>query len=68
MHFKNSVLRKIFGHEAGENCLMRSFIISTFYQMLLGKLNQGLCNVAHMGDTINVYIILVRKHEGNKLL
>jgi hypothetical protein len=37
--FENSVLRRIFGlkrmkwQEAGENCIMRSFITSTFQEM-----------------------------------
>jgi hypothetical protein len=33
--FENSVLRKIFGPEkAEENCIMRSFTISTLHQIL----------------------------------
>jgi hypothetical protein len=36
--FKTKVLRKVFGpkREAGKNCIMRSFIICTLHQMLLG--------------------------------
>jgi hypothetical protein len=39
---ENRVLRRIFGHrrgkwrEAGEDCIMRSFIICTLHQLLLG--------------------------------
>jgi hypothetical protein len=41
--FENRMLRRIFGprRETGEHCIMRSFIICTLHQILLGSLNQG---------------------------
>jgi hypothetical protein len=36
------------GQEAEEDYIMRSFIISTFYQLLLGLLNQGKRNGSDM--------------------
>jgi hypothetical protein len=45
--FENRVLRRIFGpksdeeRENGESCTLRSFIISTHRQILLGRSNQG---------------------------
>jgi hypothetical protein len=36
--FENRVLRRMFGpkREAGEDCIMRSFITCTLHQILLG--------------------------------
>jgi hypothetical protein len=53
--FKNRVLRRIFGTkrknwwEAGEDCVMRTFVTCT--------------HVARMGEMTNAYSILVRSPE-----
>jgi len=45
--FENKVLRRIFGlkgrkwREAGEDCIMRSFVTCTLYKILLRLSNQG---------------------------
>jgi hypothetical protein len=39
--FENGVLRRIYMYEAGEDCIMRSFITCTLHQVLLGLSNQG---------------------------
>jgi hypothetical protein len=39
--FENRVLRRIFGREAGEDCIMRSFITCRLHQILLGLSSQG---------------------------
>jgi hypothetical protein len=61
---ENRVLRRIFGpkwKEAGEDCIMRSFITCTLHQILSGY------HVARMGQ-INAYEISVGKPEGTRPL
>jgi hypothetical protein len=49
--------------EAGENCIMESFVIYTLYQLLLGRINQGgACSMN--GYMQNMYRILVIQPKG----
>jgi hypothetical protein len=58
--------------EAGEDCIMRSFITCKNYQILLGLSSQRkmrrVGHVAHMGEMRNAYKILVRKPERKRSL
>jgi hypothetical protein len=47
--------------ETGENCIMKSFIICTHHQILLGKSKKvrGVGHTVHMGQKRNAYKILV---------
>jgi hypothetical protein len=56
--------------EAGEECIMRSFITCTLHQLLLGRIkeNEMAGHVARMGDMRNAFKMFARKSEGKRPL
>jgi hypothetical protein len=54
--------------EAGEDCMMRSFIICfspNFITVIKSRRKRWVEHVAQMGEVRNVYKIIVTEYEGN---